>query len=103
MIRRPPRSTLFPYTTLFRSTEGILEVYTPTRSLTLGPGNGVKPGGDGVSGVAVDLRGRVYAVDQGACAGAGTVHVLSAPSDYHEFQTVTVGVCPTTAAVAATP
>src|SRR2546430_7794838 len=24
MIRRPPRSTLFPYTTLFRSTEGIL-------------------------------------------------------------------------------
>src|ERR1043165_8967507 len=23
MIRRPPRSTLFPYTTLFRSTEGI--------------------------------------------------------------------------------
>src|SRR5258708_36213453 len=22
MIRRPPRSTLFPYTTLFRSTEG---------------------------------------------------------------------------------
>ena len=26
MIRRPPRSTLFPYTTLFRSTEGILPV-----------------------------------------------------------------------------
>src|SRR3712207_7518046 len=24
MIRRPPRSTLFPYTTLFRSREGIL-------------------------------------------------------------------------------
>src|SRR5688572_31779202 len=24
MIRRPPRSTLFPYTTLFRSTEGSL-------------------------------------------------------------------------------
>src|SRR3712207_8767690 len=24
MIRRPPRSTLFPYTTLFRSTRGIL-------------------------------------------------------------------------------
>src|SRR3712207_7940842 len=24
MIRRPPRSTLFPYTTLFRSSEGIL-------------------------------------------------------------------------------
>src|SRR3712207_7633049 len=24
MIRRPPRSTLFPYTTLFRSEEGLL-------------------------------------------------------------------------------
>src|SRR3712207_7383406 len=24
MIRRPPRSTLFPYTTLFRSTQGAL-------------------------------------------------------------------------------
>src|SRR3712207_8911483 len=26
MIRRPPRSTLFPYTTLFRSNEGVVEV-----------------------------------------------------------------------------
>src|SRR2546426_3890990 len=26
MIRRPPRSTLFPYTTLFRSVSGILNV-----------------------------------------------------------------------------
>src|SRR3712207_8059359 len=25
MIRRPPRSTLFPYTTLFRSVEGLRE------------------------------------------------------------------------------
>src|SRR2546430_6975304 len=28
MIRRPPRSTLFPYTTLFRSKAGWLEVDT---------------------------------------------------------------------------
>src|SRR2546430_6947794 len=28
MIRRPPRSTLFPYTTLFRSVAGLLEVQT---------------------------------------------------------------------------
>src|SRR5690349_23114735 len=27
MIRRPPRSTLFPYTTLFRSRDRVLEVY----------------------------------------------------------------------------
>src|SRR3712207_8228902 len=26
MIRRPPRSTLFPYTTLFRSTSGVVLV-----------------------------------------------------------------------------
>src|SRR3712207_6481013 len=26
MIRRPPRSTLFPYTTLFRSTKGLLSL-----------------------------------------------------------------------------
>src|SRR5260221_3478680 len=31
MIRRPPRSTLFPYTTLFRSMSyGFLSTYTPT-------------------------------------------------------------------------
>src|SRR3989475_8129678 len=33
MIRRPPRSTLFPYTTLFRS--GSLALRTPTRVLTM--------------------------------------------------------------------
>src|SRR2546429_7094891 len=27
MIRRPPRSTLFPYTTLFRSAEGVRLAY----------------------------------------------------------------------------
>src|SRR2546422_9974358 len=27
MIRRPPRSTLFPYTTLFRSREGVVRTY----------------------------------------------------------------------------
>src|SRR5437870_9739564 len=27
MIRRPPRSTLFPYTTLFRSLEPLLELH----------------------------------------------------------------------------
>src|SRR3712207_8054728 len=29
MIRRPPRSTLFPYTTLFRSLESLLAVRDP--------------------------------------------------------------------------
>src|SRR5205085_5766146 len=35
MIRRPPRSTLFPYTTLFRSKDGLL--LTPTVSLQACP------------------------------------------------------------------
>src|SRR3712207_8297104 len=28
MIRRPPRSTLFPYTTLFRSGRGVVHTFT---------------------------------------------------------------------------
>src|SRR3712207_8988724 len=31
MIRRPPRSTLFPYTTLFRSSENPLDLSTQKR------------------------------------------------------------------------
>src|SRR5258708_10240528 len=37
MIRRPPRSTLFPYTTLFRSHDQVEE--------RQGPARGVQPGG----------------------------------------------------------
>src|SRR2546427_10783389 len=54
MIRRPPRSTLFPYTTLFRSLryEG---VFTPPslRGTIIFPGD---IGGMNWSGVAVDER-----------------------------------------------
>src|SRR5438105_7145725 len=32
MIRRPPRSTLFPYTTLFRSPLGLRSLSSPRRS-----------------------------------------------------------------------
>src|SRR5256885_12091736 len=32
MIRRPPRSTLFPYTTLFRSAATCYESYKPIRN-----------------------------------------------------------------------
>src|SRR3712207_8326317 len=34
MIRRPPRSTLFPYTTLFRSTSSTAGCPTPTAGCT---------------------------------------------------------------------
>src|SRR5258706_10649649 len=35
MIRRPPRSTLFPYTTLFRSTGPWEDYATPSRDMRL--------------------------------------------------------------------
>src|SRR5687767_15489813 len=41
MIRRPPRSTLFPYTTLFRSSTNIIEALTRkpgVSSISTGPG-----------------------------------------------------------------
>jgi len=59
--------------------------------VTRAPGNGIKPGGSGINGLAIDLRGRVYAVGPGGCNGPGMVHVLTAPPDYREIHTVTVG------------
>ena len=83
--------------------EGILEVNTLTRAVTRGPGAGEKPGGAGIAALALDPRGRVYAVAPGACASPGVVHVLSAPPDYRPLGTATVGVCPAAAALAALP
>src|SRR5437899_7348632 len=39
MIRRPPRSTLFPYTTLFRSVRAPSEASSPIRSVARGLGS----------------------------------------------------------------
>jgi streptogramin lyase len=78
--------------------EGILEVNALTRSLVRGPGTGVKPGGNGVAALALDQRGRIYALDRGNCTGPGVVHVLSAPPNYAELRAVAVGVCPSAAA-----
>src|SRR3712207_9259413 len=44
MIRRPPRSTLFPYTTLFRSRGQALGVPGHPEALR-GVGGGTRPGG----------------------------------------------------------
>src|SRR2546422_2020315 len=56
MIRRPPRSTLFPYTTLFRSLAG----WSPSR------GSRYAPASDGAEGLQ-ELR------DLAASAGAEVV------------------------------
>src|SRR2546430_9058886 len=42
MIRRPPRSTLFPYTTLFRSP---MEMYRPIDGGSPFPGRSLRPAG----------------------------------------------------------
>src|SRR3712207_3242997 len=63
MIRRPPRSTLFPYTTLFRS------------SKELGRWGGL-------------LRGQVFGLTG---LGDRTTLALFSTSDFHEQQTVQVG------------
>src|SRR2546422_2313241 len=39
MIRRPPRSTLFPYTTLFRSRDTTAQNETPIAANPLNPSN----------------------------------------------------------------
>ncbi len=82
---------------------GIMEINTLTRTLAPGPGAGLTPGGDSVVALAVDQRGRVYAVAPRGCGGPGVVHVLSAPPAYVELTTVAVGTCPRAAAVAFSP
>src|SRR3712207_7023195 len=65
MIRRPPRSTLFPYTTLFRSGEGAGQaaqevgqgVGQGTQQVGEGAGQAVQETGEGV-GEAVSEFGR---------------------------------------------
>src|SRR3712207_7567492 len=55
MIRRPPRSTLFPYTTLFRSQEALLVVPRPVHHQVVEPGVDVRLDlRDGVVGVRGD-------------------------------------------------
>src|SRR2546426_6404383 len=44
MIRRPPRSTLFPYTTLFRSPPGRVAFVVPRRALALQGCGAERPG-----------------------------------------------------------
>ena len=84
-------------------TEGILEVSTLTRRIVRGPGNGVRPGGEGVSALAVDQRGRVYAVSAVCAGGSGTIRILSPPPEYRELKTVAMSGCPRAVAVAYTP
>src|SRR5688572_18370426 len=81
MLRRPPRSTLFPYTTLFRSDPG--EVLDGQRAVDAGHAPGGALGShaeavDAAHGVGVDRRaailrqqGALIDAEPGGRAGAG--------------------------------
>src|SRR2546426_1202710 len=104
MIRRPPRSTLFPYTTLFRSNNLTFGNERFTYYETVGGGQGACPDADGPSAVHVamsntlntpiealelefPLRGIEYAVRRGSGGkgehggGDGVVRELEALED----------------------
>src|SRR3712207_8628022 len=64
MIRRPPRSTLFPYTTLFRSARVAARVTAPSSPRGPDPPRGVRHVGPAhVGGHALRSGGRVAGVE----------------------------------------
>src|SRR2546425_8569885 len=75
MIRRPPRSTLFPYTTLFRSATG-------------GQASSRTGGGAGQTGPTDRRQG-------GSCTGAGPAAARDTRSEEHtsELQSLAYLVC----------
>src|SRR3712207_7376959 len=65
MIRRPPRSTLFPYTTLFRSHDNMARLWDIATGLSVGPplehedmvwGVAFSPDGKTVATASMDKR-----------------------------------------------
>src|SRR2546430_2414460 len=78
MIRRPPRSTLFPYTTLFRSRVGG-GVPPPARDVGAEglrpappPASAAEPDGDGTAGTPATCRDRCRAPRRPATAPPGS-------------------------------
>src|SRR3712207_8670378 len=64
MIRRPPRSTLFPYTTLFRSRRG-----RPRRLKARGGGDSSPAGGSFIGGIGAILFQPGFPASGGEPAG----------------------------------
>src|SRR2546425_6546817 len=75
MIRRPPRSTLFPYTTLFRSAVGTLRVTVVT------------------TGVDLDTSGYTVLVDEDREAAGIEIHPGRSEEHTSELQSLAYLVC----------
>src|SRR3989449_9905216 len=65
MIRRPPRSTLFPYTTLFRSTPVVHLAVPDVYSARAGIAYALAP----ARGISLSLGGRIDGIPQGDLIG----------------------------------
>src|SRR2546422_6596279 len=77
MIRRPPRSTLFPYTTLFRSTENVERI-----ELVRGPAS-VLYGSDAVTGVVQIFTRRATATSHTEATVRSEEHTSELQSRLH--------------------
>src|SRR2546430_12753594 len=66
MIRRPPRSTLFPYTTLFRSGEGCGQRWPGGREENTKVRGGANRRGNGVVLLLVDTVLNAGAIESGS-------------------------------------
>src|SRR3989441_12589764 len=100
MIRRPPRSTLFPYTTLFRS---LKQRPVPSDRLVVQTARPLAPGGKyfvrirgatNLSGVAADAQGvLVVPVARDTTKGAGHGHHQRSEEHTSELQSLAYLVC----------
>src|SRR2546427_12593714 len=101
MIRRPPRSTLFPYTTLFRSLEALAWALYGVQAVRGDKDSIRRLGAKGRAGVEVDLEFRLgaheYRVKRGLSAavlhqdGQGIANSLKAVTDKLERGRKSVG------------
>src|SRR3712207_7902293 len=87
MIRRPPRSTLFPYTTLFRSADGGREV-----RVGFGQGGAEEAGGGG-DGRGFVHRFRIPAKGPAAKASGGGGRAARSEEHTSELQSRQYLVC----------
>src|SRR3712207_8566070 len=92
MIRRPPRSTLFPYTTLFRSHLGVVDVQAVDGGVAHRATDTVDlVGVDALPHVALDREAREVHV--GAAAGRGVLAVERSEEHTSELQSRQYLVC----------